>query len=192
MDWLSLSILPSKVATVARAFQWASLALARSLSVEVPFLSFLEVLLLGGWWFARPGSSKPRSGLPSFCLRQSFREDTTLAVNSSICSGPQGGDPGNLLSFYTWYNKSLNSSLLVWIIHSASFCPCSTACRNIPWRMMEWWGLPAAHLTHPSKNMLTSIWHSTSLMDWPSAFACSLVARVLFHLSPCHSSSNLW
>ena len=93
--------LSSKAAVVARALQWASLPLVRSLSAEVSLLPLLGVLLLGGWTSARPGSSKPHSGLPSFCLRQSFREDTTLAVNSSICSGPQGGDPDSLLSLYT-------------------------------------------------------------------------------------------
>ena len=120
-----------------------------------------RVLLLGGWPSARPGSSKPCSGLPSFCLRWSYREDTTLAVNFSIRSSPQGGNPGSLLSLYTWKYKYLNSSLLVWgptdqmvemsacrfnfrrpcqqIIHSASFCPCSVTCRNISWRMMEQW-----------------------------------------------------
>ena len=61
----------------------------------------LGVLLLEGWTSARQGFSEPPGGLPSFSLWWSFREDTTLAVNSSIHSGPQGGKPGSLLSLYT-------------------------------------------------------------------------------------------
>ena len=72
MDLLSLSIFSSKAAAVARALQLSSLTSARSLSMEVPLLPLLGVLLLGGWMSARPGSSKPHIGLPSFCLRWSL------------------------------------------------------------------------------------------------------------------------
>ena len=102
MDQLSLSIFSSKAAAVARPLQWASLTLVRSLLVEVSLLPLLGVLLLGGWMSARPGSSKPHSGLPSCCPRQSFREDTISAASFSIHSSPHSGDPGSLLSLYTW------------------------------------------------------------------------------------------
>ena len=102
MDWLSLSIFSSQEAAVARALQWPSLTSARSLSAEMSLLSLLGVLLLGGWMSARPGSFKPHSSLPSFCARWSFREDTILVASFSIHFSPHGGDPGSLLSLYTW------------------------------------------------------------------------------------------
>ena len=87
---------------VVRALPWASLTSARSLSVEVPLLLLLAVLLCKGQTYASLGSSDSSGGWPSFCLRQFFREDTTSPTNSSRRSGPQGADPGSLLSLYTW------------------------------------------------------------------------------------------
>ena len=98
---LSLSILSSKATAAAGALHWASLALARSLSVEVSSSFFwrshsMMARQLSFWTLLVLLVVGPLS--PS----GSFKEDTTSPTNSSIYSGPWGGDPGNLWSLYTW------------------------------------------------------------------------------------------
>ena len=101
MDWLSCYISSSKVATVARASQWASLTLARPLSAEVS--------LPPSWGFA-PQRARcqldqfPPSSImvhPPSAPGQSFSEDTISAASSSIHSSSHGEDPGSLLGLYT-------------------------------------------------------------------------------------------
>ena len=99
---------------------------------------------------------------PSFHWRHSSMEDKMFWANSCACSGPQGGGPGSLFSWYTSLYSPLispeevlypmswtvgtsapGSSLRVpcWqpqqITHSISFCPNSAVCRNILWED-EW------------------------------------------------------
>ena len=102
MEWLSFSILSSNAAVAARALQWASLALVRSLSAEVSLLLLLGVLLHDGQASAGLDSPSPLSGWPPFHLRQFFKEDTTSLASSSVHSGPHSRDPGSLWSLYTW------------------------------------------------------------------------------------------
>ena len=79
---------------VAKAFQWASLALASWTLAKMPPLSPCGVLLCIRW-AATPGSSS------SFHLRQFFKEDIISLANTPAHSGPCGRDPGNPLSFET-------------------------------------------------------------------------------------------
>ena len=78
LDQLSHSISSSKVATVARAFHWASLALVRPLSAEVSLPPLLGVLLLRDWMSVGPGSSFLCDGSSPFCPRWSARETLSL------------------------------------------------------------------------------------------------------------------
>ena len=132
MDWLSLSILSSNVALEARVLQWASLASARSLWAEVSLLLLLGVLLPGGQASTGLDSLGPLDGWPPFHLRQSFKEDTTSLANSSVHSGLHSGDPGSLQSLYTWWYRSLISSLLIWdpTAWMAKMSACGSRCRG--------------------------------------------------------------
>ena len=218
MDWLSLLIFSSNGAAAARALLQASLAAASSLLAEVPCLPLHGVLC-----FALAEHQQvltlpvPLAACPlsdSFCCNIWFlKEDTTSLVSSLVCWGPHGGDPGNLLSLYTWWYRSLISSLLVcgpttwtaemsacgsrcgrpcqqpWqIICSASLLPEWAAWRNISWRIRGQCNPSASQHGYLSKNISVSICHSISLMDRPSLLACSLVARVFFPLPPYHNS----
>ena len=64
MGQLGLSISSSRVAAVARALQWASLALVSLLSAEVSLFPILGVLLLGGQMLMGSGSSIIQDGSP--------------------------------------------------------------------------------------------------------------------------------
>ena len=136
----------SKAAATTRALQWASLTLARLLSLEVSLL--LGVLLPGGLMSVDLGS-------PNICgvslhshPWQSSKEDTTSVTSS----GSLDGDPGSLWSLYTSFwgptswmvGTSTSGSSFSNLcqqpqqtICSASFCPCSEACWNILWSIMR-------------------------------------------------------
>ena len=137
-------------------------------------------------------------------------EDKMSQANSCACSGLQGGQAASLagtphctaLLFLLGRSCipqavqcTLGSSLGVphwwpWqITHSISFCLRSVACRNILWRMNEWWGSLAFHHGYSSKNRSTSRWHSASLMENPSLFTSPLAASDLCLLSV-YCSSN--
>ena len=93
--WLSHSISPSKVAAVARALWWASLALVRLLSLEASLP--LGVLFLRVWPPVDLGSHDVCGISLHSCPWQSPKEDTTSAMSS----GSLDGDPVSLQSLYT-------------------------------------------------------------------------------------------
>ena len=60
--------------------------------------------------------------------------------------------------------------------------PHSAACRNISWRITDWWGAPNSHLGYSSRNTSVSMLCSASLNDSPTSIACSLAVWDLFIL----------
>ena len=94
---LSHSISSCKVATMARAFWWASLTSARLLSTEAYLLPLQGVLLLGGWTSVGLDSSVFCGVLPLSHPCQFSKGATTSAMSP----GSPGGDPGSLQSLYT-------------------------------------------------------------------------------------------
>ena len=92
--WLNLSISPSRAATVASTFWWASCMVAKLLSTKVSLFSFQEAPLLEGWGSADWDLAVAADVLSSLCPWQSSREDTTSSSNA----GSPGGDPGSLCS----------------------------------------------------------------------------------------------
>ena len=210
--WLSHSISSSRVATMARAFWWASLTLAKHLSTEASLPTLLGVLLLGGWASVDWDLTAISGVFSCFCSRWSLQEDTASSINS----GSPGGDPSSLCCLYTSRYKDWISSLLVWgpiswtadtsasgsnfgnscwwpwqTVHSAYFCPWSAACWNISYSITRWWGLSASHLVCPSRNSSISITLSVSQTDKPSLAACPLAARALSLLLPYFCTNNL-
>ena len=79
--WLSHSISSSKVATVVRAFWWASLTSARLLSTEAPLSPLLGVLLLEGQTSAGLSFPVICDVLPLSCPWQSSKEATTSSTS---------------------------------------------------------------------------------------------------------------
>ena len=204
---LSCSISSSKVATVARAFWWASLTSVRILSAEASLFSFLGVLLLGGQKSVGLGSLITCGVLPPFHPWQSSKEDKPqLQVLALWQETPVASRVCIPHSIRMWTPPCWSGALPAalgpsfvrpcqqpwWIIHSASFCPCSEACWNILCRRMRQWGLSASHLASPSRNSSTSIRHSASHTDRPSLAACPLAARDLSLLLPYLNVNSLW
>ena len=107
--WLSHSISSSKAATMASAFCWVFLTLARLLSTEDSLLSLLGVWFLGGQMSIDRYWATVSGALLCFCPWQSSKEDTTSSINSSS----PGGNPGSLHCLYTSRYKDCNSSLMV-------------------------------------------------------------------------------
>ena len=101
MDWLRLSIFSSNAAAAAIALWWASLTSVSSLLAEVPCLPH-GVLFCNDQVSAGSDSPCPLGGLPPFCPRQFFKEDTMFLASSLAPLGLHGRDLGNLLSLYTW------------------------------------------------------------------------------------------
>ena len=106
---LSHFISSSKATTMASAFRWAFLTLARLLSTENSILSLSGVQFLGcqtsiDWYWATVSGT-----LLCFCPWQSLKEDTTSSINS----GSPGGNQGSLHCLYTSRYKDCNSFLLV-------------------------------------------------------------------------------
>ena len=150
---------------------------------------------------------------PLHC-RHSSTEDKISWDNSCACSSPHSGRLGSLFSWYTLLYRSLISPWEAlyptsWIMGTSTLasglgvpcqwlwqiacsiyvCPKSAVCRNILWRMNGQWGPSAFHRGCLSRDRSASRQYSASLMDSPSLFASSLVARDLYHLS-LYCSSN--
>ena len=219
VDQLSLSICSSNMEVAVSACQWASLASASSHSSKVSCLSFWEALSQwrDGWAPVGSGSLLPSDCSPLLCHRWSFKEDK-MSPGYLLCSfGPTWRGPGNLFSMCTWWKRSPISSLEVqyptsWMVGTStlrsilgrpcwwpqqinlpsSFHPDSVACTNILWRMNGQCGPLTSHQGYSSRNSSMSSQCSTSCMDSPSFFACSLEARDLCHLSSYYNSSRTW
>ena len=156
---------------------------------------------------ARPGSSKHHSGLPSFCPRQPFREDTILAASFSMHSSFHSGtwvaswactlDSASLWtpSYWSWVPLTRRWRCLP-VGPTLEGCvggprrsfilpPSAPVLQHIGMSQGGWWS---------NGDFLLPIWHTYPetcqhpcdgpSLNRPSAFACSLAVRDLLHLSP--------
>ena len=197
---------------MARAFWWASLPSVRFLSVEAS--------LLPSWRSCSSGARHQLDWVPLssmvFCPLStpgSLPRKTTLLPQVMALWVETWGASGACIphSLGIWIPPYWSGPLpagwqicllgvqlqkacqQTWqIIHSASYCPCSKACRNILCSMTRWWGLFPSLLACPSRNSSTSIWHSITCTDRPSLAACSLAARDLSLLVLYLNVNSLW
>ena len=137
------------------------------------------------------------------------REERISWIALFLLVSPHEGNPSDLFSRYTlWYTSlisfrdvqyptnpmadwsalELGSLMLFWWprrhIHSASFCPRASACRNISCKMTDQCGVPRLHWEYSSRKSSDSTTLSASLKESPFSSARQQASRVFSILLP--------